>query len=208
MLGRLLGASWNDYEIKAAKFHCVTKITQSMASHGILVTPAVQRKVNAIVDEVMSIAITDAKADGNAMRFYSRKQNAGTNYDTKGSSSEGNVKLYGVSTEHECLRAQLVSNRKMFSKKVQTIEFWTNENSLPSLVSLDMNKLEYWGLLMDELRSVSPSIIIIDDVRKQLEDIYTLCRCLGAAWSDYDRRKLNSLLCVASCSPSTMQGVQ
>ena len=151
-----------------------------------MVTPAVQGKVDNLVDEVMSIAIADAKADGNSMRFYSRKQNAGTNYDTKGSISEGNVKLYGVSTEHEHLRAQLVSNRKMFSKKVQTLEFWTNENSLPSLVSLDLNRLEYWEPLMDELRYVSRSIIIRDVVRKQLEDIYTLCRCLGAAWGDYE----------------------
>ena len=32
MLGRLLGASWNEYETKAAKFHCVNKITRSTAS--------------------------------------------------------------------------------------------------------------------------------------------------------------------------------
>ena len=32
MLGRLLGASWNDCETKAAKFHCVNKITRSIAT--------------------------------------------------------------------------------------------------------------------------------------------------------------------------------
>ena len=38
---------------------------------------------------------------------------------------------------------------------------------------------------MDELLQ-SRSTIIIDVVRKQLEEVYTLCRCLGAAWSDYE----------------------
>ena len=37
---------------------------------------------------------------------------------------------------------------------------------------------------MDELQS--QSIIITDVVRKQLEEVYTLYRCLGAAWSDYE----------------------